>query len=127
MKKSVFTLLIACLFISATAQTNPTEASSENIFEVSEYNFGTIKQSKNPAVHEFEYVNTSDRPLIINSVKASCGCTVSEYSKEPLLPGKKSFVKVSYNTVNRPGAFKKNINVSTSHGDKTLVIKGNVE
>ena len=54
--------------------------------------------------YEFEYRNEGDKPLIITKVKASCGCTATNYSKEPLLPGESSKIRATYNAHN-PGAF----------------------
>ena len=64
--------------------------------------------------------------LILNDVKASCGCTTPEWTKEPVLPGKSGSIRVTFNPKNRPGSFSKTIQVN-SNADLpvvTLVIKG---
>ena len=46
---------------------------------------------------------------------ASCGCTVPEYTKEPIMPGKKGTIKVTYNGTGKyPGHFKKSITLRTN-------------
>jgi hypothetical protein len=87
---------------------------------------GNIPQGK-PKVIRFEFTNTSKKPIIIENVAPSCGCTTADYTKTPILPGKKGFVEASYNAANA-GAFMKTVNVTTSDSKtpKTLSFKGTV-
>ena len=80
-----------------------------------------------PVTHEFTFVNEGNAPLVISSVKASCGCTVTEYSKFPIPAGSKGFVSATYNAAT-PGVFTKTItvNANTDEGVTQLVIKGEV-
>lgn len=98
------------------------------IFNWSEtsFDFGKIKQNV-PATHEFTFVNKGNAPLVISSVQASCGCTVAEYSKEPVAPGQRGFVKATYNAA-KGGVFTKTvtINSNTDQSVITLTIKGEV-
>ncbi|MGK7396443.1 MAG: DUF1573 domain-containing protein [Candidatus Cyclobacteriaceae bacterium M3_2C_046] len=74
------------------------------------YDFGQIQEG-NIASHDFIIKNNGDQPLIINSVKASCGCTTPYWTKEPILPGMTGVVSAAYNSKNRPGMFKKSISI----------------
>jgi hypothetical protein len=98
-------------------------------FKSLEYDFGSIKEDKGLASTMFEFTNTGNQPLILQNVKATCGCTTPEWTQDPVAPGKSGSIKVSYNPQNRPGAFTKNVNVfSNSEPNVTvLTIKGNVE
>jgi hypothetical protein len=60
------------------------------------HSFGKIKQNV-PVTYYFEITNTSNKPVVIESASASCGCTVPEKPAEPILPGKTDKVKVVYN------------------------------
>ena len=60
------------------------------------YNFGKIKQGV-PVTTFFTVTNTSDKPVVLETVVASCGCTTPEWSKEPIAPGATSQIKVGYN------------------------------
>lgn len=60
------------------------------------YNFGKIKQGV-PVTTFFTVTNTSDKPIVLETVTASCGCTTPEWSKEPVAPGATSQIKVGYN------------------------------
>ncbi len=90
------------------------------------YDFGKIPLNK-PVTHEFKFTNTGDAPLVISSVQASCGCTVTEYSKDPIPPGTEGFVKATYNAA-KPGAFTKTVTVNANAKESLvkLIIKGEV-
>ena len=74
------------------------------------------------------FKNTGKEPLIITNAAASCGCTTPEWTKEPILPGKKGFVKATYNAASM-GSFNKAVNVSSNakKANVTLYIKGEVK
>lgn len=92
------------------------------------HNYGTIaKQSDGNCV--FEFTNKGTEPLILSNVRASCGCTVPTWSKEPIMPGQKGEIKVHYNT-NNMGGFNKSITVTSNAVDVprvVLKIKGQVQ
>jgi hypothetical protein len=54
---------------------------------------------------------TAAKPAVIEFANAECGCTTPEYSKNPIMKGKTSTIKVTYNAANPGGTFKKNVNV----------------
>lgn len=97
-------------------------------FDKNVHDYGSIKEEVEVALSEFEFTNVGTTPVVIQRIIASCGCTSPTYTREPVLPGKKGKVKVAYNTVYRPGTFRKNVRVYTNVPDTvyTLTIKGNV-
>lgn len=120
MKKIIYTFsLILIGLVAVQAQ----EAS----FDSSELDYGEI--AKGADGHgTFTFKNTGDKPLIIKNVKPSCGCTVAEYPKEPVMPGNSAEIKVGYNT-NIVGPFSRTIEVysnSENGARKILRVKGNV-
>jgi hypothetical protein len=90
------------------------------------FDFGSIKRNV-PVHHTFKFTNNGDAPLLITSVQASCGCTVTQYSKDPIAPGAEGFVKATYNAAN-VGVFNKTVtvNANTEGGAVLLTIKGTV-
>lgn len=80
-----------------------------------------------PKLIEFELRNNGTTPVIITSANSSCGCTIADYQKEPILPGKTALVTAKYNAA-ALGAFTKTITVTTSVDEsmKVLTFKGNV-
>jgi len=73
------------------------------VFNKLEHNFGTFKETGGAQTASFEFTNEGDEPLIVNNVRASCGCTVPKWTREPVPPKGKGKVEVSYDPRNRPG------------------------
>ena len=78
------------------------------------HNFETIKQEDGLVKYRFIFENTGNEPLVLLKVKAECGCTTVDYNKEPIAPGAKGFVEVSYDPKNHSGIFDKKITVLTN-------------
>jgi hypothetical protein len=95
-------------------------------FDNETLDYGTIEQNAD-GERFFKITNTGTEPLIISSCKGSCGCTVPQCPKEPILPGQSTSIKVKYDT-NRLGQFTKSVTVSSnaSEPEKTVKITGNV-
>ena len=90
-----------------------------------EHNFGKIPQGK-PVYFNFEVVNTSQEPLKLENVQASCGCTTPEWSRDPIAPGATSIIKVGYNAA-AVAPFDKYITITYGSGNmKQLKISGEV-
>lgn len=96
-------------------------------FNKKEHDFGEIKEgSKVETV--FIFTNTGEADLIITNAQASCGCTVPEFTKEPIKPGKSGKMKVSFDSTGKPGMQQKSVNITcnTQQGSDVLTIKANV-
>lgn len=91
-------------------------------FDDLNHNFGNIKEDGGIVEHTFNFKNAGDQPLIINQVRSSCGCTVPDWSKEPIPPGESGSIKVSFNPKNRPGAFRKSITVQSNAKVNTSIL-----
>lgn len=91
------------------------------------HDFGTIPQGK-PVTWRFEFSNTGKEPLIISNVQKTCGCTVTDWTKEPIMPGGKGFVSAEYNAA-KEGGFTKAITVQSNAKTPNykLYFKGTVE
>ena len=87
---------------------------------------GEIPQNK-PKEVDFEFKNTGKTAVVISSVKASCGCTATDYTKTPVQPGETATVKATFNAAAK-GAFSKTVTVTTNVDDtpKVLSFKGTV-
>lgn len=119
MKKSILGALLLGSFGFATAQTV--------VFNKTTEVYGEILQNSN-GNRVFTLTNKGDKPLILSNVKASCGCTTPEWSKDPILPGKSTEIKVGYNT-GIVGPFSKQIEVFSNdpqNGRIVLNITGKV-
>ena len=80
-----------------------------------------------PEQFVFEFKNKGKKPLTIQNVSTSCGCTAAEKPTEPIKPGKKSKLVVTYDT-KRVGEFTKTITVNSDLAPPVvLTIKGKVK
>jgi len=125
MRRFIFSIYFILSFIPATfAQQNTAKISFKNQI----YDFGSIKEEGGVVSYSFEFENSGKSPLIIQRVITVCNCTISEWGKEPLVPGAKGIIKVSYNPKGRPGVFNQPITVYSNAETSTVVlqIKGKV-
>ncbi len=122
MKKTVFCSVIL-LAIALAGVVYAQQKKAAISFDNESHNFGEFKEEKGVASHKFMFTNTGGEPLIINKVKASCGCTATDYTKSPVPPGGKGFVKASYNPRNRPGKFNKSITVTSNAETPTKLLR----
>jgi hypothetical protein len=118
----VFTVFYIFMGISVSAQFQYPSFKWVSI----EHDFGTIKH-QNSVTYEFEFINKGQAPLVISEVEGSCGCTVAEYTSEPVMPGKKGKVKATFDAA-AVGKFRKSIKVvaNVEGGPEYLYIKGTV-
>jgi len=123
--KKLGLLLVALVFGAGVyAQKGP-----QIEFKTEVIDYGTVKKGEDNGIRVFEFTNTGDEPLIIKDVKSSCGCTVPQKPKEPIMPGKTGEIQVKYNM--NPGTINKTITVESNAVNKTdgkipLRIKGTV-
>jgi len=127
--KKLFALLTILLVTGlCTMSKGQSQSLAEIKFDKMDHLFGKISEDAGPAVHLFNFANMGNVPLVISACNASCGCTTPEWTKEPILPGKSGFIKVSYDPKNRPGAFTKTVTVFANIPNSTriLTISGEV-
>ncbi len=99
------------------------------VFENLEHDFGAFKESDGVQTTSFKFTNKGAVPLVLNNVKASCGCTTPKWTREPVVPDGTGEIQVSYDPKNRPGSFNKTIMVSSNaeNGTTVLRITGSVD
>lgn len=85
---------------------------TEISFDEKSHSFGEVAMNDS-VVHRFTFKNTGTKPLIIESVKPSCGCTATEYTKTPIAPGASGFVETAMKAKS-VGIFKKSVAVTTN-------------
>lgn len=100
----------------------------EITFETDTHDFGTI-QSGDMVRYSFKFKNTGKSLLVISDVTTSCGCTVSDFPKEPVAPGQSGTIDISFDSHNRKGMQNKSATVfsNTQPPTKQLHIKAIVE
>ena len=121
MKKLFSTIAVVIAFV-ASVQAQGVLKFNKEVHDFSKISEGPL------ATYNFEVTNTGTAPVVISNAMASCGCTTPEWSKDAIMPGGKSVIKVGYNTSGRPGAFTKTITVTSNAENATVIltIKGEV-
>jgi hypothetical protein len=129
MKKSILSFglfLMAVLALNINAQ--KIGNGPEITFEKEVHDYGTIEVSANGNC-EFVFKNTGSEPLIIESAKGSCGCTVPDWPKTPIAPGASASIKVTYDT-KRVGLINKTVTITsnaTNAPNAVVRIKGEIK
>lgn len=106
-------IMLALTLLIAVAST--ASAQAEIKFDKLTHNFGTFNEADPSQKAVFTFTNVGDQPLVINQAVASCGCTVPNYTKQPIAPGQKGQISITYDGKGRfPGHFKKTVTVRTN-------------
>ena len=113
--------------VNPTANTTAPETKPEGplpaiAFKTQEHDFGTINEG-DVVEHTFELTNTGQAPLIIQNAQPSCGCTVPNWSKDPIPPGGKGFVKAKFDSNGKPNVQNKSITITANTWPKQTVIR----
>jgi len=129
--------IVLCALVALQAQTAAQPAVSQPAVAVNPnapvitfskivHDYGTIYKGGDGNC-EFEFKNTGVEPLILSNCQSSCGCTVPDWPKEPILKGKSAVIKVKYAS-ERLGAINKTITVTSNASNSPIVLKiiGNV-
>jgi hypothetical protein len=97
-------------------------------FDRTEWDFGTILEEADVVTHRFTFRNSGDVPVAIDRAVASCGCTMSDYSRSPVQPAGEGTVTVSFDPKGYSDSFSKSVVVVSGGGKwrNTLIIKGTV-
>lgn len=125
--KSLVNILLL-LFAVSFPTYRQKKAGAKIQFKQEVYNFDTINIDTNGYTYAFHFENTGTSPLFINNVISSCGCTIADWPTEPISPGKKSKIKVTFHAT-QTGSFVKTVLVKSNaaNNPKTVLqIKGYV-
>ena len=109
------------------ALTNDSTAKSSKLltkieFAEASFDFGKIEEGKKVS-HVFKFTNTGSNPLVLESVRPSCGCTTPEYTKDTIAPGKEGKINVTYDSNGRNGQINKTIDVLANTEPASTVLK----
>lgn len=114
MKKIFFFFLFISAILAACNNAQDKKAASfnpatllDNTNDLSKYttikwldsaiNFGTVTKG-DPVKVIFHCLNTGDKPLYLIYVRPGCGCTVVDFTKGAIMPGKQGIVTAQYDT-----------------------------
>ncbi len=132
MRKYLSLVLLIFIFACNQNDKNSQEINPDDTTKVEftdkVFDFGTIIQGES-VKHTYKFKNTGNKPLVINEVHSSCGCTVPSYSDEPIKPQSEGFIKVTFNSAGKSGNQYKVVTIVTNTNPdlNELVIKGTVK
>jgi hypothetical protein len=126
MNKLIVSICICCLIFSCNIRNTKnnqdvmagnttaqfTDTTTVQLID-SAYNFGNVTDG-DKVEYSYRFRNTGNKPLVIASAVASCGCTVPEKPEEPIKPGEVGFLKVVFNSKGRVGEVHKTITVTSN-------------
>ena len=124
--KRIYLFILLISFAGFTGYAQKLVKTPSEVLGVKEtsFDFGSIPQGR-PVTHYFTVVNKSSKPLLIDNVEASCGCTTPEWSQDPIAPGASTQIKVGFNASSE-GKFQKTITIYYGEKVKGLTISGEV-
>jgi hypothetical protein len=127
MKKSILIFALVALFAGCGDSDSDNFGEATTIETETVYDFGEAVEGEVIDV-TFEVKNTGSIPLNIVDVKPACGCTVAEFTKEPITPGKTGSIKAQVNTKGFRGPISKSVIMmaNTDPTRTTFIVKGNV-
>ena len=143
--KTIYILAAVILFFSSSCKEQSTEVSTNDVmnsksaegtsnssltdikFEEETHDFGRITQGEKVTT-AFKFKNTGRANLIISSATGSCGCTIPDYPKKPILPGEEATVNVVFASEGKSGVVEKSVTLVTNcePSTKILYIKANI-
>ncbi len=103
---------ITTIFSQKIKSYPPDSCGAKIEFDNIRHDFGVVLYNGD-AFHKYVFTNTGSVPLIIKECLKGCGCTSVDWTKEAILPGKKGFVKATFNT-QIVGHFNKGVDVYTN-------------
>ena len=126
--KHLFSIIALVVFGAFAVSAQEAVKGPKMEFKITTVDYGTIEKGADPH-REFKFTNVGNEPLVITAAQGSCGCTVPEWSKEPVAPGGTSSIKVKYDT-NRVGPFQKQVTLTSNDSVNpsfVLTTKGEVK
>jgi len=108
----VFVLFLAVQGYAQQAASEPTTG-AKIVFTEETHDFGDISQG-DKVTYTFAFQNAGNEPLVLSNVLTSCGCTATDWPRDPIAPGKESSITVNFNSTGKMGQQNKVITVMSN-------------
>ena len=111
--KKYFSVAVG-LFAVMTSLQSQTPSSTVSFAE-RVHDFGTILEKNGKVSHRFVFYNKGKTPVVINDIYSDCGCIGKVVSKDPVEPGGKGEVVITFNPDYKSGFFSKEVVVYSNN------------
>lgn len=91
-------------------------------FDFERFDFGTLEELGGKQSCLFRAKNTGSKPIVLTDIVTTCGCTVPQFSRKPILPGETTEITVTYDPLGRPGAFDRKLHIYGAGRERLGVI-----
>ena len=116
---------LCCMLLLAA---NTANAQNSLRFKRLVHDFGEIKEDGGKVTTSFAFENKGNKEVTVTNIAVSCGCTTPSYPEEAIAPGDTGRIVVTFDPMDRPGKFEKNVGVETDNTPRLILkIKGDVE
>lgn len=102
-----------------TSDANSNKPQTKIKFKEDSFDYGKVMEG-DQVNHDYSFTNTGDKPLVLSSVTASCGCTVPTWPRDPVAPGKTAVIHAKFDTSHKGKA-------GGMPQAKTITVVGNFE
>lgn len=110
------------LVTNPKSASQPTDKQAVITFDKTEHDFGAILQGER-VTYTFHFTNTGNVPLIVSNVKTSCGCTIGDFSRSPVEPGKQGTIKATYDSKGHHGVQTRTLTVVSNTNPNQTVLR----
>lgn len=118
--KRIVTTLYALAAVALAAVAQPRFTSNTEM-----HSFGQIEW-KHPVTVQYTITNTGDQPLVLTEVEPDCACSVAQWTQNPIAPGAKGTVNVTFDA-KALGHFQKSVAIYSNAEPHLVYLKFNGE
>lgn len=113
MKRVLLVLLLLATLGNTMAESPKSHGSKDDVIvAVVNYDFGRFPKQQKKSVM-VEVYNNGQKPLVIENVSASCGCTKVKWTKKPIKPRQSGYILVTFDgRFLSNGRFHKEVNIT---------------
>lgn len=128
--KNLFFILVALLAVNVSVAQEKTEFREKTdgpamTFAETSHDFGDITQGEK-VTHVFNFTNTGTKPLVLSNVQTTCGCTATNWPREPIMPNAEASITVNFNSAGKMGKQNKVVTIYSNAGQDRVKIVTNV-
>lgn len=116
-------LILFALIISGSVVRGQNSGNGIIEFNKMIHDFGDISLSSGKQSYTFTFKNIGKQPILINTVISSCGCTTPVWTKNPVKPGEKGKIDVTFLNDQGPYPFDKSLTVYVSGMNRPVILR----